>query len=221
MTAGSPFLPQALRDYLVAVSCREPAPLAALRAATDALPQAHYQIPPEEAQLLTFVLELAGARHVLDIGTFTGYSALLAALVVPPDGSVTTFDVSDAFTAIARRHWQAAGVAGRIALHLGPAAESLRRLLAEGRVGTYDAAFIDADKESYPDYYELALALLRPGGVVAIDNTLWRGRVADPADARPRTTAVHALNLRIRDDARVTPVLVPVGDGLTLVRKRP
>jgi len=221
VTAGSPFLPEALRDYVVAMGCREPPALAALRAETDALPQAHYQIPPEEAQLLTFVLELAGARHVLDIGTFTGYSALLAALVVPADGSVTTFDVSDAFTAIARRHWRAAGVADRIALHLGPATDGLRRLLQEGRAGAYDAAFVDADKESYPDYYALALDLLRPGGVVAIDNTLWRGRVADPADARPRTAAVHALNVRIRDDARVTPVLVPVGDGLTLARKRP
>jgi caffeoyl-CoA O-methyltransferase len=220
VTTRSFHLPQALHDYLVAVSCREHPALARLRAATAALPEAHYQIAPEQGQLLTVLIELLGARRTLDIGTFTGYSALAVALALPAGGQVITLDVTDRFAGPARAAWQEAGMAGRIDLRLGPAAESLRALLADGEAGGFDFAFVDADKESYADYYELGLALVRPGGVVALDNTLWRGRVADPDDTRPRTAAMRALNARIRDDQRITPVMLPMGDGLTLARKR-
>jgi caffeoyl-CoA O-methyltransferase len=220
VTTRSFHLPEALHDYLVAVSCREHSALADLRAATAALEEAHYQIAPEQGQLLAFLLELLGARRTLDIGTFTGYSALAAALAMPADGRVVTFDLTDRFAGLARQAWRQAGMAERIDFRVGPAVEGLRGLVEEGREGAFDFAFVDADKEGYPDYYELALRLLRPGGVVAVDNTLWRGRVADPADARPRTVAVRTLNDRIRDDARVTPVMLPMGDGLTLARKR-
>ncbi len=214
------FLPEALHAYLVEASCREPELLSELREETAALPEAHFQIAPEQGQFLTFLLELIGARRCLDIGTFTGYSALVAALAMPPDGQVVTFDLSDRFTAMARRYWRRAGVAARIELRLGPAEAGLRALVEAGQAGSYDFAFIDADKERTERYFELALTLVRPGGVVAIDNTLWRGRVADPASTNPRALALRAFNHKLHGDQRVTPVLVPIGDGVTLARKR-
>ena len=221
MTIRSFHLPEALHDYLVAVSCREQVAQTRLREATAGLPEAHYQIAPEQGQLLTFVIEMIGARRTLDIGTFTGYSALTAALALPEDGQVVTFDLTDRFAAMAWRAWRDASVVHKIDARHGPAADGLRALLAAGESESFDFAFVDADKEGYPDYYELALALIRPGGIVALDNTLWRGRVADPADTRPRTAAMRSLNAEIRDDERVTPVLLPMGDGITLARKRP
>jgi caffeoyl-CoA O-methyltransferase len=221
MTTRSMFLPDAVHAYMVEVGCREPPILARLRAETAALKEAHFQIAPEEGQLITFIVELVGARRTLDIGTFTGYSALAAALAMPPEGRVVSLDVSADFTGIARRYWAEAGVADRIELRLAPAAESLAALLAEGGAGSFDFAFIDADKEAYHDYYEASLTLVRPGGVIGIDNTLWRGRVADPADRRPRTLAFRAFNAHVHQDPRVTPVLVPMGDGVTLALRRP
>ncbi len=215
------FVPERLHAYMLQVGCREPEALAALREETAGLAQAHYQISPEEGQLLAFLLEAIGARRALDIGTFTGYSALAAALSMPADGRVVSLDTSEEFTAIARRHWQAAGVADRIELRLGPALESLQRLLADSGAGQYDFAFIDADKERYDAYYELTLRLLRPGGLAAVDNTLWRGRVADPDNRKARTEAFRVFNAKVHADPRITLVMLPVGDGVTLIRKRP
>ena len=215
------FVPERLYAYMLQVGCREPEALARLREETARLEQAHYQIAPEEGQLLGFLIEAIGARRALDIGTFTGYSALIAALSMPEDGQVVTLDTSEEFTAIARRHWQAAGVADRIDLRLAPALESLEVLLADGGAGQYDFAFIDADKERYDAYYELALRLLRPGGLAAVDNTLWRGRVVDPDNRKAKTEAFRAFNAKLHGDPRVTLVMLPVGDGVTLVRKRP
>lgn len=214
------FLPEAIGRYLSETAQPEPAPLAALRAETAALPQAHYILAPEEGPLIPFLVAVTAARRVLDIGTFTGYSALAAALALPPDGEVLTFDVSEAFTAIARRAWASAGMAGRIRLTLGPARDGLDDLIASGAAGGFDLALIDADKEGYADYYDRCLALLRPGGAMLLDNTLWRGRVADPDDHRPRTEALRRLNAAIRDDARVTALTLPLGDGVTLAVKR-
>ncbi len=215
------FVPEALNAYMVQVGCREPEALAALREETARLDQAHYQISPEEGQLLGFLLETIDARRTLDIGTFTGYSAMAAAMAMPEDGRVLAFDTSEEFTAIARRHWQAAGVADRIELRLGPALESLDRLIADGGAGRYDFAFIDADKERYDAYYERVLTLLRPGGLAAVDNTLWRGRVVDPGNHKVKTEAFRAFNSKLHGDQRITLAMLPVGDGVTLVRKRP
>lgn len=218
MTTHS-FLPEAIRDYLAGIAPPEPAPLAALRAETADLPQAHYMLAPEEGPLIRFLIAVTAARRVLDIGTFTGYSALASALAMAPDGEVLTFDVSETFTDVARRAWAAAGVGGRIRLTLGPARDGLDALIAAGETGRFDLALIDADKEGYGDYYDRCLTLLRPGGVVMLDNTLWRGRVADPGDRRPRTEALRRLNAAIRDDDRVAALPLPLGDGVTLAVK--
>ncbi len=215
------FVPEPLYAYMLQVGCREPDALAQLREETAQLDQAHYQISPEQGQLIGFLLETIDARLTLDIGTFTGYSALIAARAMPEDGRVISLDMSEAFTAIARRHWQSAGVADRIDLRLGPALESLEALIADGGSGQFDFAFIDADKENYDSYYESALQLLRPGGLVAVDNTLWRGRVIDPDNNKPKTEMFRALNAKLHADERVTMVMLPIGDGVTLIRKRP
>lgn len=215
------FLPERLHAYMLQIGCREPEALAQLRGETAELAQAHYQISPEEGQVLGFLLEAIGARRALDIGTFTGYSALVAALSMPQDGRIVSLDTSEEFTAIARRHWQAAGVADRIDLRLGPALGSLDGLIADGEAGRYDFAFIDADKERYDAYYERVLTLLRPGGLAAVDNTLWRGRVVDPDDRKAKTEAFRTFNAKLHGDHRVTMVMLPIGDGVTLVRKRP
>ena len=220
MSARTSHLPSRLNDYIVTVCTREPPILGALRRETASLPQAHYQIGANEGQLLTFLIELIGARRCLDIGTFTGYSALAMALAMPAGGRVLSFDISETFATIAHRYWREAGVAERITFVPGPALEGLQTLLNEGEAEGFDFAFIDADKETYLAYYEASLSLVRPGGIVAIDNTLWRGRVADPKDTRMRTQAVRELNQRIHRDVRVTPVLLPVSDGVTLARKR-
>lgn len=217
----SPFLPDAVHAYLEAMVGAEPEALVRLRTETARLPQAHYQISPAHGRLLRFMLEVTGARRVLDIGTFTGCSALVAALSVPADGEIHSFELTDRFAAMARRHWQDAGVASRIRLHIGPASESLQALIDDGEAGRFDFAVIDADKESYDRYYELVLTLLRPDGVALLDNTLWRGRVVNAVDGNPRAAALRTLNRKVRDDSRVSHVLLPLGDGVTLVRKRP
>ena len=221
MTTRTMFVPEPLYAYMLKVGCRESDALAHLREVTAGLDQAHYQISPEQGQLIGFLLETIGARRTLDIGTFTGYSAMVAALAMPPEGRVTALDVSEDFTAIAREHWRAVGVDDRIDLRLGPALDSLERLIAEGGEEQYDFAFIDADKELYDAYYELVLRLLRPGGVAAVDNTLWRGWVTDPDNQKTKTKAFRTFNAKLHADQRVTLVMLPVGDGVTLVRKRP
>ena len=210
-----------VRDYMHAVSLREHPIQTALREKTRGLQGGGMRISPEQGALFALLVELTDARRTLEVGVFTGSSALAVALALPADGRVTALDVSEEWTAIAREHWSAAGVAEKIELILGPAVQSLDALLAEGRGGSYDFAFIDADKTNQEIYYERALALLRPGGLVAVDNVLWGGRVADPAMADEDTEAIRALNTRLLADQRVTLAMLPVGDGLTLARKRP
>jgi predicted O-methyltransferase YrrM len=209
-----------LHRYLLDVSLREPEVLARLRAETARLPEGTMQISPEQGQLMALLVRLIEARWIIEIGTFTGYSALAMALALPPGGRLTALDISPEWTAIAARYWRDAGVAGRIDLVLGPALASLDRLIADGRAGEADIVFIDADKETYVDYFERALVLLRPGGLVMVDNTLWYGRVVDPAETGHSTRGVRAFNARISRDERVDLSLVPIGDGLTLARKR-
>jgi caffeoyl-CoA O-methyltransferase len=209
-----------LYDYLLAVSLREPPALARLREETAHHRSARMQISPEQGQLMQLLVRLIGARRTIEVGVFTGYSALAVALALPAEGRVLACDVSEEFTAVARRHWAAAGVAGRIELVLAPALQTLDARLAAGEAGDYDFAFIDADKTNYAGYYERVLRLLRPGGLVAIDNTLWSGAVADPAVTDADTVALRALNAALLRDERVDLSLVPIGDGLTLARKR-
>jgi caffeoyl-CoA O-methyltransferase len=209
-----------IHRYLVAHSVREPEVLARLRAATASLPQAQMQIGPEQGQLMGLLARLIGAKRCIEIGVFTGYSSLAVALALPEDGRILACDVSEEWTAIARRFWREAGVERKIELKLQPATHTLEQLLAAGETGRYDFAFIDADKPSYDTYYELLLKLLRPGGLIALDNTLWSGHVADPNNRDPNTLALRALNDKLHRDERVDLSLLPIGDGLTLARKR-
>jgi predicted O-methyltransferase YrrM len=209
-----------LYDYLLSVSLREPEILAELRRETMAMAERSMQIAPEQGQFMALLVRLTGARRILEIGTFTGYSALAMALALPADGRIIACDVSEAWTAVARRYWQRAGVDGRIELRLAPALQTLDALIGEGGGGSFDFAFIDADKGRYLDYYERSLILLRPGGLIAVDNTLWGGSVADPAETDADTAAIRAFNAALRDDLRIDLSLVPIGDGLTLARKR-
>ncbi len=209
-----------LYEYLLQASLREPPVLARLRAETAALPMARMQISPEQGQFMALLVRLTGARRCLEIGTFTGYSALACALALPGDGRLVTLDISEEWTAIARRYWREAGVEGRIELRLGEAGATLAALGESALAGTFDFAFIDADKHAYAEYVERSAALLRPGGLIVIDNTLWGGRVVDTADHEPDTVAIRALNRALRDDERFDLSLLPVGDGLTLLRKR-
>jgi len=212
-----------LYQYVLDTSLREHSALAELRAATSAHPRANMQISPEQGQLLALLVKLIGARRTIEVGVFTGYSALAVALALPADGHVLACDVSDEFTRIGRPFWQRAGVADKIDLVLEPAVHTLDARLAANEAGRYDFAFIDADKSNYDAYYERCLRLVRAGGLIAIDNTLWSGRVAEPVgDAAPDadTAALQALNLKLRDDSRVDISLLPIGDGLTLARKR-
>lgn len=208
-----------LREYILSVSLREHSLLESLRIETAKMPEAKMQISPDQGQLMAMLLRLMEARTVLEIGTFTGYSALSMALALPPDGHITACDVSDAYAKIARRYWSEAGVADRITLRLAPASETLDDLLAEGRADTFDAAFIDADKENYDLYFERSLALVRPGGLVMIDNVLRGGDSANSATESLSTQSIQALNRKLHTDPRVNLCLVPIGDGLTLVRK--
>jgi predicted O-methyltransferase YrrM len=209
-----------LQEYLIAVSVREPEVLRKLREETARLPAAGMQIGPEHGQFMQLLVRLLGARRCLEIGTFTGYSSLAVALALPGDGSMVCCDVSETYTAMARRYWEMAGVAGKIDLRLAPAGETLDRLLADGAGGTFDFAFIDADKVNYDTYYEASLKLVHKGGLIAIDNVLWSGAVADPSSNDPDTAALKALNRKLHDDERVDLSMLPLGDGLTLARIR-
>jgi predicted O-methyltransferase YrrM len=209
-----------LYAYLLANSLREAPVLAQLRQETASHPMAQMQIAPEQGQFMALLVQLMGARRTLEVGVFTGYSALAVALALPADGQVVACDVSEEYTAIARRYWQQAGVADKIDLRLGPAAETLAALIANGETGQFDFAFIDADKSGYDTYYEQTLQLVRPGGLIAIDNVLWSGRVADATVQDNRTGKIRTLNAKIHQDDRVDLSLVPIADGLTLARKR-
>lgn len=213
-------LDRPLYDYLLSVSLREPEILAQLRQETAQLPMARMQISPEQGQLMALLVQLMGAKKTLEVGVFTGYSSLVVALALPPDARVVACDLDPEYTAIARRYWQQAGVAQKIDLHIAPALETLDRLLAEGQAETFDFAFIDADKRNYENYYERSLQLIRPGGLIAIDNVLWSGRVADPQEQDQQTEAIRSFNQKLFRDERVAMSLVPISDGLTLARKQ-
>jgi len=206
--------------YIRSVSLREPEILGRLRQETAAMPQARMQISPEFGQLMRLLLNAIAARQTLEIGVFTGYSSLCAALALPADGRVVACDVNQTWTDIARRYWREAGVESKIDLRLRPALETLDELLASGCRESFDFAFIDADKENYANYYERVLKLIRPGGLIAIDNVLWHGQVLDPDDQESGTLAIRAFNDALHQDSRVDLSLIPVGDGVSLAVKR-
>ena len=220
MTRRTNHLGDDLYRYLLDVSVREPDVLRRLREETAALPDSNMQIGPEQGQFMGLLVELIAAKYALEIGTFTGYSALAVSLALPFDGRVITCDLSEESTAIAKRYWEEAGQAHKIESRLGPALDSLDGLLAQGRAGHFDFAFIDGDKEGYTAYFERCLQLVRHGGLIAIDNTLWEGKVVDSDVTDDDTEAIRRFNEKLKDDERVTLSLVPIGAGLTLARKR-
>jgi caffeoyl-CoA O-methyltransferase len=212
-------LPDELHDYLLAVSLREAEALRQLRVETAMLPQAGMQISPDQGQFMAQLVRLINAKRIVEIGVFTGYSSLAMAMALPGDGLITACDISETWTAVARRYWDLAGVSSKIDLRLGPAQATLNQLIADGWSGQYDLAFIDADKEGYDGYYEACLRLLRPGGVLLIDNLLWAGRVIDPDANDADTLAIRALNRKIQGDGRVWNSLLPIADGLGFLIK--
>lgn len=220
MTGKTLGLGDRLYDYLLSVSLREPEVLRQLRQETAAMSNAIMQTTPDEGQFLGFLVQLMGAKKALEVGVFTGYSALSVALALPPDGKLVACDVSAEYTAIARRFWQQAGVDHKVDLRIAPALETLDALLADGEAGSFDFAFIDADKSNYWNYYERSLALLRPGGLIAVDNVLWSGQVADPSVQDASTQAIRDFNTKLHQDDRISLSLVPISDGVTLALKR-
>jgi predicted O-methyltransferase YrrM len=208
-----------LYEYLLNVSLREPEVLTRLRDQTQKMSTGHMQISPEQGQLMRLLIELMGAKKTLDIGVFTGYSALSVAFALPVDGKVVGCDINGEWTKIAKRFWDEAGMSSKIDLRLAPAIETLQGLIDEGQSGTFDFAFIDADKANYINYYEKCVTLVRPGGLIAIDNVLWGGDVADPAVTDANTNIIRELNDKVFHDERVVMSLLPIGDGLTLARK--
>jgi predicted O-methyltransferase YrrM len=212
-------LNQNLYEYLLSASLREPEILKQLREETAKHPMSVMQIAPEQGQFMSLLVQLIAAKKTLEVGVFTGYSSLVVALALPEDGKIIACDVSDEYTQIARRYWELAGVDHKIDLHIAPALETLDQLIADGEAETFDFAFIDADKSGYDNYYERCLKLVRPGGLIAIDNVLWSGRVADTEVQDNRTNQIRALNSKIQQDQRVNLSLLPIADGLTLAMK--
>jgi predicted O-methyltransferase YrrM len=209
-----------LIEYVRSVSLREPEVLTRLREETAKLPNAIMQISPEQGQFMGMLIRLLGAKLTLEVGVFTGYSSISVALALPDDGRIIACDVSAEYTSVARRYWREAGVERKVDLRLAPAVETLDGLLKEGKAGAFDFAFIDADKDNYDRYYERALKLLRPGGLIAIDNVLWHGKVMDDSIQDADTRAIRALNEKLHGDERVWLSLLTIGDGLTLACKR-
>jgi predicted O-methyltransferase YrrM len=220
MSARTLQITPALYEYLMNVGVRESAAAAALRIETAKLPMAMMQISPEQAAFMQLIVKLLGVRRALEVGTFTGYSALAVAEAMPADGRLIACDVSTEWTAVGKPHWAAAGVADKIDLRIAPAVATLDKLITEGHSDTFDFAFIDADKSNYDNYYERALKLVRVGGLIGIDNTLWNGAVVDAARQDADTKAIRALNTKVHGDKRVDVALLPIGDGLTLARRR-
>ena len=213
-------LTEALHDYLLKVSLREPKVLRRLRVETQKMPRGKLQICPEQGQFMALLVELIGAKRCFEVGTFTGYSACAVALALPANGKLIACDISEEFTAVARRYWREAGVAKKVDLRIAPAVQTLDGLLKDKQAGKFDFGFIDADKPNYDAYYERGLKLLRKGGLMLIDNVLWGGSVIDKTDRDRSTRCVRALNKKIHGDKRVTVSMIAIGDGLTLVRKR-
>lgn len=220
MTRTTLPLTERLHRYLLANSLREHPALEQLRDETSRLSGAGMQIAPEQGQFMALLVELTGARRVLEIGCFTGYSALAMALALPPDGGLITLEANPEPVEVGRRAWAAAGVADRIEVRIGLALERLDELLQEGSAETFDLAFIDADKKNYDAYYERALKLVRTGGLILLDNVLWGGAVADPADHERQTEVLRAMNAKLHRDERISLSLLPIGDGLTMALKR-
>jgi predicted O-methyltransferase YrrM len=211
----------ALSDYIARVSLREPDVLRRLRAETASHPQVSMQISAEQGQFMALLVHMLGARKTIEIGVFTGYSSLVVALALPEDGRVIACDINEEWTTVARRYWREAGVERKIDLRLRPALQTLDDLIALGQAGSFDFAFIDADKENYESYYERCLTLVRPGGLIAVDNVLWSARVIDPADQEKDTRAIRAFNEKLKSDQRVWLSLLPIRDGVTLACKKP
>ena len=221
MSSNTFGLSDAVAHYLHSFGVREPDILTRLRAETAPMKMALMQISPEQGAFLGMLMALTGARRTIEVGVFTGYSTLATALALPEDGRITACDLNEEWTAIARRYWQEAGIADKIDLRLAPALETMDGLLDNGQAGQYDFAFIDADKENYGAYYDRAMELVRPGGLIAVDNVLWEGRVADPEFDEDPVPGIRAFNEKLHADTRVDLSMVPIGDGLTLARKRP
>jgi len=219
MTKQTWGLDASLYDYYQAIAFREPEILKELRQATSQLPMANMQIASEQGQFMALLVQLTGARKILEIGVFTGYSSLALALALPPQGRILGCEISAEYAAIARQFWQKAGVSEKIDVLLGPAVTSLEQLLANGEQESFDLAFIDANKSDYDQYYELSLQLVRPGGLILIDNVLWYGKVADETVQDKATQSIRHLNAKLHQDPRISLCLVPIGDGLTLALK--
>ena len=220
MTRSSLRIDEALDAYLATLLPEEPAVLLRLREETSRLEAASMQIGWDQARCMTFLLRCLGARNTIEVGVFTGYSTLITALALPDSGRIIACDINREWTEIAMKYWRETGVDDKIDLRIGPAADTLDRVLADGNEQSVDFAFIDADKTGYDGYYERCLALLRPGGVIVIDNALWGGSVADSADCSDDTRAIRALNEKISRDPRVEAYLAPVGDGVHLAWKK-
>jgi caffeoyl-CoA O-methyltransferase len=220
MASKSEFMDRKVLDYITSHSLRDTPLLAELRAETAKLSNAGMQVPAEQGQFMALLVQAIGARRCIEVGTFTGYSALAVAQVLPADGRLVCCDVSEEWTAVGRRYWERAGVAGKIDLRIAPALQTLDAMLTAGEAGTYDFAFIDADKPNYIPYYERCLKLVRVGGLIAFDNTLWSGAVADEADQTESTRALRTLNDTLHRDERVAVSLLSIGDGVTLALKR-
>ncbi|HXH72739.1 MAG TPA: class I SAM-dependent methyltransferase [Mariprofundaceae bacterium] len=209
-----------LYDYLLRVGLREPLPLQQLREATEREEMSEMRSAPEQGQFMAMLLRLIGAKRVIEVGTYTGYATLWMALSLPLDGEIVTCDISERWTFVAHRFWEEAGVSHKVRLELGPALKSLDGLLARGEAESFDFAFIDADKVNYDGYYERCLQLVKPGGVIAVDNVLWGGSVVDAKNREESTRAIRALNDKLRDDERIDLAMLPLADGLTLAVKR-
>lgn len=220
MSSRSAFLPDGIEDYILQTTLRDHPVMRDLRDATAKHAHARMQTGADQVQFIQLLVRLTGARRCIEVGVFTGYSALGVALALPEDGKLVACDVSEEYTAIGRPFWRRAGVENKIDLYLAPASATLDTLIAAGQAGHFDFAYIDADKSNYDAYYERCLTLLRTNGVIAIDNVLWSGAVADPAQTDPDTAALRALNAKIGRDERVDASLLSIGDGLTIVRKR-
>lgn len=220
MARGAINIRPRLSAYIVAHGTRETPLQRRLRVLTRKLPRGGMQIGPDQAALMQVLVRAIGARRCLEIGTFTGYSALAVALALPPGGKIVCCDMSEEWTAIAKKYWRMAGVSHKVQLHLGPALPTLEKLLRRKKKNSFDFAFIDADKENYQNYFERCLELVRRGGIIAIDNTLWYARILDRRDQTVDTRAIRAFNKKLRRDRRVDIALVPIGDGVTLALKR-
>ena len=206
-------------DYLCDVSINEPELLRQLREETAQLEYSVMQISPEQGQFMSLLIKMMAAKRAIEIGTFTGYSSICVASAMPQDGSLICCDISPQWTSIAEKYWALAGLEEKIELYTQPAEQTLQKLLDDGAEKTFDFIFIDADKQNYIGYYEMALRLLRKGGIIAVDNTLWSGAVADPENIEPGTRAIRRFNDMLKEDRRVSSSLLTIGDGLTLILK--